>query len=1160
MAKDYKLLIRIAGAVDASLGASLSGATTKLKASLGRIDSEFTRLDAGFDKIMGVGAKAFQAIATAATAAGAAISVAGSKVIEAGSNFEAQMSTVEAITQGSYAEMERLEEKAKELGETTKYSATEVAQAMEYMGMAGWKSEQMIAGIDGVVSLAAASGEDLALVSDMVTDNLTAFGMAADEAGRFVDVMAAAATNANTNVAMMQDTFKFAAPVAGALGYSVEDVAIATGIMANSGIKASIAGTTLRNMFSRMAAPTKDIQIAMDKLGLSLTDSEGNMLSFMQVMERMRDAFRGAGDDTAALEEALTALGGLDDSQVEEELANISDGLSEIERAAESATIAGQRGMAGMLAIVNASDEDFRKLSDAINNSAGAAERMAEVRIDNLAGDAKIFESAMEGLEIKIYDKIQPGLRGIVQYGTRALGEAKGWLPEIVESAVSAVEESLPRIEKAFKKYALPVLEGFEKAGRWAADHGDDIIGVIAGIGGALATYKILSTTSHIVTMLMSLNPVSATILGIVSAAGVLVGLLAKIRAGHERIVRQSVADHFGEITLSLEELDEIAGQIVGSGRLSRLSNMMGEFDKLEGIADEIRGVSAELDKADWKVSVGLRLSDAEAQTYRSQISRLVEQTRGYIDQAYSADLSALMEGMTAASLTANGSVERLDAFYEAKQGELTKLGKQLNDAVTEAFADGLLDFDEQAKIQELRQKMMNIEAELAASDFDIALGMAKLDNLGELTPESYQNLMDSVTDAYGQVKEAVNKANVTTDLVTGEAFDFAMEQLETQYAEELVAEEEYWTKRRTLIEQHQNELAASQMKRMGDLSDSLGNVLKAGTEPLLSNYSEEMSRYTEAVSTAFDKLRDSYSDSEWERLKKNPQDMAFAMADLKESLQFWNDIDFAGISEQLAPFMEQLAPSVEDAQALAAQYESVGKAVPEGLAKGLKEYELLSALTGDDEALWGQMLQYLGEDNEERIAVEEAAAETGEAVATNVAEAMVAEENIAKIEESTSALKGEVVGKLSETFADGIDVTVPVNVGFDINMSEISVPEPSVAHNAKGGFVGSQTLSWLAEDGPEAVIPLNGSERAQSLWEETGALLGMRGRFDDMDFTGAVSSTQNVTYSPVINIQGNASGDDVRGAVADGYREFKNFMERYDRRQERTRWGGGAK
>ena len=312
----------------------------------------------------------------------------GTAAVKVGMNFEAEMSKVASISGATGDEFQKLIDKAKEMGSKTKFSATESAQAMEYMAMAGWKTQDMVDGLKGIMDLAAASGEDLATTSDIVTDALTAFGLKASDSTHFADVLAKASSNANTNVAMMGETFKYVAPVAGALGYSVEDCSVAIGLMANSGIKASQAGTSLRQMLSRIAKPTDEAQAAMDKLGVSLTDSAGNMKSLDTVMGDLRNGFKG---------------------------------LSKAEQTQLATSLAGQEAMSGLLAIVNASDGDFDKLKDSIYNCKDAAANMAAVAQDNLAGQITSLKSKAEGLGIAFYGSIQEPLKELASVGVKAL-------------------------------------------------------------------------------------------------------------------------------------------------------------------------------------------------------------------------------------------------------------------------------------------------------------------------------------------------------------------------------------------------------------------------------------------------------------------------------------------------------------------------------------------------------------------------------------------------------------------------------------------------------------------------------------------------------------------------------------------------------------------
>ena len=297
------------------------------------------------------------------------------------SGFDSAMSQVMAISGATGDEFDELRDKAREMGEKTKFSAEESANAFNYMAMAGWKTDEMLSGIEGIMNLAAASGEDLATTSDIVTDALTAMGYAAGDSGRLADVMAAASANANTNVGLMGETFKYAAAVAGSLHYSMEDVALATGLMANAGIKGSQAGTSLKNIMARMAAPTKQVQGAMDKLGISIENADGTTKPFRDVMVELR-----------------------------EKMASLSD----TEKTQIANSIAGKNAMAGFLAIVNATDGDFNSLASAIDNSNGAAEDMANTMLDNLGGQLTILKSALQELGIAMGDTLVPMVKRVV--------------------------------------------------------------------------------------------------------------------------------------------------------------------------------------------------------------------------------------------------------------------------------------------------------------------------------------------------------------------------------------------------------------------------------------------------------------------------------------------------------------------------------------------------------------------------------------------------------------------------------------------------------------------------------------------------------------------------------------------------------------------------
>lgn len=341
--------------------------------------------------------------------------------MDVGMAFDTSMASVAAISGATGGELDALTEKAKEMGAQTKFSASESADAFTYMAMAGWKTGDMLDGIEGIMNLAAASGENLASVSDIVTDAITAFGLSAEDSGHFADVLAAASNSANTNVSMLGGSFKYVAPVAGALGYSIEDVSVALGLMANSGIKAEQAGTAMRSMLTRLAKPTKEVYSAFETLGISaedaLTNADGSMKPLSETIGILREKMSG---------------------------------LSETEQASAAASIAGQEAMSGLLSIVNASESDYQKLTDAIANADGTAQGMADTMNDNLPGAITILKSAMEGLGIAIYENGSEALKSFVEKITEVVTKITEFVGNGgIEKLINGFKNLLPWISGA---------------------------------------------------------------------------------------------------------------------------------------------------------------------------------------------------------------------------------------------------------------------------------------------------------------------------------------------------------------------------------------------------------------------------------------------------------------------------------------------------------------------------------------------------------------------------------------------------------------------------------------------------------------------------------------------------------------------------------------
>ena len=397
------------------------------------------------------------------------VSVGLADTINTYKDFEAAMSQVQAISGSTQSDLTRLTAKAKEMGSTTKFTAAESAEAFNYMAMAGWNAEQMMGGIEGILNLAAASGEDLGTTSDIVTDALTAFGLKASDATHFSDVLAQASSSANTDVGMMGETFKYVASMAGSLSYSIEDVALMTGLMANSGIKSTQAGTSLNSVLTRLATNSSGAADAIAALGVNFYDSAGNARPLGTVMGELREATKGMN---------------------QEQKSNLAN------------TVAGMEAQKGLLAILNASEEDYNKLADAISNADGASKRMSDTMMDNLSGDITLFQSAVDGLKISLGERMSNSwLRDIVQWLTAQVPKAE----QLFSDAMDSAERKLDSIKRKFKDISATdewqnanffgkgkilwdeyIVEPFSE---WWTTKGKAKINVLAGdIGNAIGT------------------------------------------------------------------------------------------------------------------------------------------------------------------------------------------------------------------------------------------------------------------------------------------------------------------------------------------------------------------------------------------------------------------------------------------------------------------------------------------------------------------------------------------------------------------------------------------------------------------------------------------------------------------------------------------------
>lgn len=935
-------------------------------------------IDAATAPISALASAAKNPVVQGASLIGASFGVAES--VNSFQDFEAMMSQVKAISGATGQAFDDLTAKAQEMGATTKFTATESAEAFNYMAMAGWKPQQMIDGISGIMSLAAASGEDLGTTSDIVTDALTAFGLQAGDAGHFADVLAQASANANTNVSMLGESFKYVAPVAGAMNYSVEDTSLALGLMANASIKGSMAGTALKTSLANMAAPTDSMAAAMDKYGISLTDSEGNMKSLRGVIDNLRGS-----------------LGG----------------LSETEQTAAASTIFGKEAMAGMLAIINASEEDYNKLSTAIGNSKDAAEGMADTMLDNLKGSFTLMQSAIEGTENAFGKRLSPYLRGIAGGITDMMPEITNGINAVMDVAddkIAGVKRKITDmtssdewknadlfgkidiawdsiIAKPFGNWvsgdgtqlissglgtlfssAAAILPGGEKAGltSWLsagvlakgavaiAQKGKSVVETLSPIGDAISNITEAAGSANDVmdfaSNLGSMIPMGAKV-GL-AAAGItaaIIGIKLAIDKYNQTQLENSLEEHFGKIKLSADEVKDVAAGILNQKYLTNVELALNEVQNADNLRAEAQKALESNDVLEFKSRVGITLTADEQQEYTDNINTFVESK---ISELESRTFAAHIHVQTYLGGTEDGQTlaQNIKEWARADNLELSDLSSQLSQKVSEALKDGIIDVNEEEAISALQEKMNNITARWKEAEA--------------------QAQWDWINQKYGQLSAADLESGSFTDLMDEmrSQRETAMESIKadtTQWYSELEAMKDYG---RITPEQYESYKEQTGWYVRGQEGSELSKSLELGSNTLNDTYGEKITgniqTLTENTQNALKSAETSLQSESYGMIAGTFEDAFKSMDDGSGFFGFGANANQRALNE----LYQSMAPDVSRMGSLIDQYREAGQAVPKSLMEGYKEAIEVGAAAGDVDAAWQNYANQILESGSEEM------------------------------------------------------------------------------------------------------------------------------------------------------------------------------------------------
>ena len=1100
--KEYELAVKIAGMVDASLASSCTLTKKQLKAiakeaatankeSVNAADAlkkATPGIDAAWDGLTGT----IKAAAAATVAAKAAVVGVGMASVNVGKEFEGAMSSWKATANANEEEFDKAREAALKMGRTTSKTATESANALEYMALAGWNVDDSITGLPGVLRLSEATELDLARTSDLVTDSMSALGLEITGLNGYLDIAAKANNKSNQTAEQLMEAYLGVGGTMKNLNVPLTESATALGVLANRGIKGSEAGNAMNAVMINLTSGTGQAGKKLKELGVSAFDSNGK--------------FKGLKATLVELDKATA-------------------GLTEKERNAALAAVGGKQHvdalndlLSGLNTTVADGKTEWDSLNESLEHADGALEKMAQTKTDNLDGDLAILTSALQDAGIQIYDGLTDPLREGVQFATEMVYEFSG-------DIATALKEKLPTARRELKQTGEAVLEFAEPimaVGGWMMDHPDAIGGGLAAAATTITAAKVaqtMVTTAQAVKTLgvaMASNPVTATIGAAALAAGAIAGIATQAKIANERLKKENLSEHFGTMSLSLSELDNVAERIIDNGRLTQLSTAMEEFDKVKDIADDISKSQGDLDKLNWKIGMGFNLDESEYSSYKASLDQFVADSIKLAEQQQYA-MNINLDLLVGDDAEGDAIKEQFNSFYGQLNGELQDLGKQLGDAYSEGMKDGVLSMDEVETIQELQGKMADITQKLSSSKFEASMEVIRTKYSGaELDAESFQNLQDEIQ---AQVDAASEKLS--------ESLEMNIQGAKLQLEEGAIDQDTY--------NEYLAEFKKNYQEQMEEIQTQAGTFM---TQSIMDNYADEVASAAPAVTGAIeDTMETAFADmANSDRLAET---YGTSFASIQEAaLQAANS---EGLSEgtrlAVEQLLENMAPTIEQMETAKKKAEEAGKEVPEALANALRDVEALQLLTGSADAIWTYTGQQI-EGSAEYTATYEKVKQIGGTLPPSLADGISDQKRAveAGIDDLYDYTKAYATTKFQ----------APMNIPVNITANYAAKQPFSFSEHAEGGIFDEPHFGVLAEAGPEAYVPLDKSRRSLSIWQQAGQALGVWGGGSQTN-----QSESSINYNPTYNIYG-ANESTVRSATKDDQERFEMMMERYIRDQRR--------
>ncbi len=1136
---EYRMAIKIAGEIEKSLygctdlarkelnkiarEAAYASSITKDSLSKGIKDAE-----PFFEGLEKAGVKAFKAVAAAAAAAGASMAGIGIMSAEAGIEFESAFAGVKKTTNATAGEYEQMRKEILAMTREIPAAGTEIAEVAEAAGQLGIEKENLLDFTRTMIDM----GESTNLSSTEAASALAKFAnitnMDADDYGRLGSVVVDLGNNFATTEADIVGMATRLASSGELAGFTEAQIMAMSAAMSSVGIEAEAGGSAMSKMI-------KSVQVAVETGSKSLND-------YADVAgvtaEEFKEAFKKDG---------LSAV------------AAFISGLNNVERNGKSATvILDEMGLTEvrlsntLLSLANADELMYKAVTTA--NAAweenAALTNEAAQRYGTTESRIAILKNGFKEMGIEISDQFNEPLREGIDIFTDLVHEVTAEMSgsnairDIAQQIINGVPTAI-KITQELAQTVGSLADPLLSIGGWLVDNPTLLESAIAGIGTAIITYKVASGVGSLATSIAALGPAGWAVVGAGGALAAITGIGVVVKKSAEEAKKANLEQHFGNISLSMKELEETAKYIVDNGSLEQLQESVNALGELEGIDRSINKSVSELNRMNWKVSIGMNLKEEEQELYKQSIADYVSAIQRYVEEEqYAVNLAVGI--LTGDDLENSNIVTQLNEFYSGKNAELARLGAELNQTVTDAFNDGLLDIPEAKKISELQQQMADIKAGLAMGNYEANLDLLENKYMNqEIDADTFMNLQAELNEQAEIARQNYDEAYV--------AYNQAQRAM---LADGTITQDEY--------NANMKEADDGYMKQVGELD---AKATEFQTRMIMSRYDDEIGSLVTNIDA---------------NMGMTAANMAEIMsgkygfsskAGILDYDVLAKDLGIDALNEDtrnaLAELWEKLEPQKQGLEELRNKYVALGEEVPEYISEGIKKANAIGILSGDIAAVYTAIGQELTE-NQGMANVYNGLDDKG-MLPIPIKEALEAQKT--KVEEPVKNLYDYIRQQIKGKFAEEIDVEAKVNFYMEGILPGTAYKYvPNVKKRAKGGIVTEPELSWIGEAGyDESVIPIDGSQNAINLWRQTGEMLGVFDRKDGFHALanqllnengsgGGTYNTENnseensrIIFSPTIQVNGGSvDRKELDEALNMAMEEFESLMERYIRNKER--------